>query len=47
MDHLTGERRLANMTHRGVDVWFEDNSSEAPVPAQEDSSITGKFNVDG
>lgn len=30
-----------------MDVRFEDNSSEAPVPASEDSSITGKFNLDG
>lgn len=25
---------------------LEDNSSEAPVPVQEDSSITGKINLD-
>ena len=35
------------MSHRSVDVGFEDNLSEAPVPAQEDSGITGKFNLDG
>lgn len=46
MDGLKGELWLADMTWLGVDVGLEDNSSEAPVPVQEDSSITGKINLD-
>ena len=41
-----GEGQLVNVTCYGVDVGFEDNSSEAPVPTQEDISITGKLNLD-
>lgn len=43
---LMGERQLVNVTCYGVDVGFEDNSSEAPVPTQEDISNTGKLNLD-
>lgn len=46
MDGLKGELWLADMTWLGVVGGLEDNSSEAPVPVQEDSSITGKLNLD-
>lgn len=46
MDDLFWERQLANRTCYGVVGVFEDNSSEAPDPTEEGSSVTGKLNLD-
>lgn len=45
MDDLFWERQLANMACYGVVGVFEDNSSEAPDPTEEGSSVTGKLNI--